>query len=52
MSRAKAARLHRDDRRIHEEERVMAAQHGGHLTRHGQKVLNQQENRVGRRIGK
>jgi hypothetical protein len=52
MSRAKAARLHRADRRIRRQERHMAARNGGHLTRHEQARLNHEENRVSRRIGK
>ncbi|KVO08220.1 hypothetical protein WJ70_23800 [Burkholderia ubonensis] len=51
MSHAQAARLHRDDRRIRQEERDMAAQNGGHLTRPEQRVLNQQENAVSNKIG-
>lgn len=51
MSQATAARLHRDDRRIRQEERDMAAQDGSHLTKSEQKVLNQQESKVSRQIG-
>ncbi|KVH81774.1 hypothetical protein [Burkholderia ubonensis] len=51
MSHAQAARLHRDDHRIRQEERDMAAQNGGHLTRPEQRVLNQQENAVSNKIG-
>ncbi|MBN3819162.1 hypothetical protein G3N57_22230 [Paraburkholderia sp. Se-20369] len=50
MPHAQAARLHRDDRRIRQEERDMAAQNGGHLTRTEQHVLNQQENAVSHKI--
>jgi hypothetical protein len=52
MSKAKAARLHREDRQIRQEERDMAAQNGGHITKQEQKTLNQQENKVSRQIGK
>lgn len=52
MSKAKAARLQREDRRIRQEERLMAAQNGGHITRQEQRTLNQQENAVSRQIGK
>ena len=51
MSKAKAAKLKRDDRQIRGEERAMAAQNGGHITKTEQKTLNQQENAVGRKIG-
>jgi hypothetical protein len=51
MSHAQAARLHRDDRKIRQEERDMAAQNGGHITKSEQHVLNQQENAVSRKIG-
>ncbi|AOK19461.1 hypothetical protein WT26_26530 [Burkholderia cepacia] len=51
MSHAQAARLHRDDRKIRREERDMAAQNGGHLTKPEQRVLNQQENAVSHQIG-
>ena len=52
MSKAKAARLHREDRQIRREERLMASQNGGHITKQEQKTLNQQENAVSRQIGK
>jgi hypothetical protein len=51
MSRGEAMRLHRDDRQIRREERLMASQDGGHITRGEDHVLNQQENRVSRQIG-
>jgi hypothetical protein len=47
---AQAAQLHRDDRQIGQEERDMAAQDGGHITRAEQSVLNHQENVVSRDI--
>ena len=47
---AKAARLHQADHQIRQEERDMAAQNGGHLTRQEQKTLNQQENAVSAKI--
>ncbi|MBV8502189.1 MAG: hypothetical protein JO006_17105, partial [Paucibacter sp.] len=52
MSKAKAAKLHKEDRQIRQEERDMAAQNGGHITKSEQKVLNQQENKVSKEIGK
>ncbi|MGA3890450.1 hypothetical protein ACI2S3_17265 [Ralstonia nicotianae] len=51
MSKAQAAKLHREDRRIRQEERDIAAQNGGHITKPEQRVLNQQENKVSRQIG-
>jgi Spy/CpxP family protein refolding chaperone len=52
LTRAQAATLHKDDRQIRREERAMASQNGGHITRLEQKTLNQQENAVSRQIGK
>ena len=51
MSRAEAARLHREDHQIRQEERMMASQNGGHITKEEQRTLNQQENAVSREIG-
>ncbi|WP_322048809.1 hypothetical protein [Paraburkholderia sp. J67] len=51
MSHAQAARLHRDDRQIRGEERMMASQNNGHITRAEDHALNQQENHVSRQIG-
>lgn len=51
MSKAKAARLHKEDHQIRKEERAMASQNGGHITKEEQKTLNQQENAVSRKIG-
>jgi len=51
MSKAKAAKLHKDDHQIRQEERSMASQNGGHITKQEQKTLNQQENAVSRKIG-
>ncbi|WP_175954036.1 hypothetical protein [Burkholderia sp. BCC0405] len=51
MSHAQAARLHRDDRKIRQEERDMAAQDHSHITKSEQHVLNQQENAVSNKIG-
>lgn len=52
MSKAKAAQLRKEDRQIRQEERDMAAQNGGHITKAEQRVLNQQENQVSKQIGK
>ena len=52
MSKAKAARLHKADLQIRQEERDMASQNSGHITKLEQRTLNQQENKVSRQIGK
>jgi hypothetical protein len=52
LSKGQAARLHQEDRQIRGEERAMASQDGGHITKSEQKVLNQQENAVSRQIGR
>lgn len=50
MSQAEAGKLHQEDRNIRQEERYMASQHGGHITRQEQRTLNQQENKNSREI--
>ena len=52
ISKTQAASLHKDDRQIRREERLMASQNGGHITKQEQKTLNQQENAVSKQIGK
>jgi hypothetical protein len=52
MSKAKAARLRREDRHIRREERRMAAKNDGHITKQEQASLNRQENAVSKQIGK
>lgn len=52
ISKAQAARMHREDHAIRREERAMASTNGGHITRTEQKALNQQENQVSRQIGR
>jgi hypothetical protein len=51
LTRAQAAKLHRQDHRVREEERAMASWHGGHITKPEQAALNRQENRISREIG-
>jgi hypothetical protein len=51
LTHAQAAALHRQDRQIRREERLMAGQNGGHITKQEQKTLNQQENAVSKKIG-
>jgi hypothetical protein len=48
---AQGARLHHEDHQIRQEERAMASQNGGHITRAEQRALNQQENKVSHQIG-
>jgi len=50
MTKAQAAKLHREDRQIRGEERAMASQNGGHITKQEQRTLNQQENKVSSQI--
>jgi hypothetical protein len=52
LSPQQARMLHRDDRQIRTEERLMASQNGSHLTRQEWRTLNSQENAVGRQIGR
>ena len=52
LTKSQAATLHKDDRQIRREERLMASQNGGHITKQEQKTLNQQENAVSQKIGK
>jgi hypothetical protein len=52
LTKGQAAKLHQEDRQIRKEERAMASQNGGHITKQEQKTLNQQENAVSRQIGK
>ncbi len=51
MSKSQAAAMHRDDHAIRQEERDMARQNGGHITKSEKHVLNQQENGVSQQIG-
>jgi hypothetical protein len=50
MSHSEARILHQDDHQIRQEERDMASQDNGHITRTEQRALNQQENQVSRQI--
>lgn len=52
ISKGQAAKLHKEDRQIRKEERIMASQNGGHITKQEQKTLNQQENVVSKQIGR
>jgi hypothetical protein len=52
LTKVQAAKLHKEDHQIRKEERLMASQNGGHITKTEQKALNQQENQVSKQIGK
>ena len=52
ISKSQAQTLHKEDHQIRQEERDMASQNGGHITKQEQKTLNQQENAVSKEIGK
>ena len=51
ITKGQAHGLHHEDNQIRHEERDMASQNGGHITKAEQGVLNQQENKVSRQIG-
>ena len=51
LTKSQAAQLHTQDHQIRQEERLMASQNGGHITKLEQATLNQQENRVSSEIG-
>ena len=50
LNNRQAARLHKEDHQIRQEERDMAAQNGGHITKQEQRTLNAQENKVSGQI--
>lgn len=50
LTKGQAAALHKDDHQVRQEERAMASQNGGHITKGEQKVLNQQENGISQAI--
>jgi len=50
MTKAQAARTHQEDHQVRQEERDMASQNGGHLTKAEQRVLNHQENGISNQI--
>jgi hypothetical protein len=52
INKQQAGQLHREDHAIRQEERAMSKFDNGHVTRADQKALNQQENAVGRQIGR
>ena len=50
MSKKEANKLKKNDHEIRQEERDMAKQNGGHITKQEQKTLNQQENKNSQKI--
>jgi outer membrane murein-binding lipoprotein Lpp len=50
MSKAQAAQAHHEDHQVRQEERDMASQNGGHITKAEQGVLNRQENGISNQI--
>ncbi len=50
LSKSQAATLHHEDHQVRQEERDMASQNGGHITKSEQHVLNQQENGISNQI--
>jgi len=50
LTQQQAQQMHKEDRQIRQEERDMAAQNGGHVTKQEQRTLNRQENKVSRQI--
>lgn len=52
ITKVQAHALHKEDHQIRQEERDMASQNGGHITKQEQRTLNQQENQVSKQIGK
>ncbi|MGD0279837.1 MAG: hypothetical protein ABSC11_11085 [Smithella sp.] len=50
LTKQQARQLHKEDRQIRQEERDMASQNGGHITKQEKKTLNQQENATSNQI--
>jgi Spy/CpxP family protein refolding chaperone len=50
LTKGQAAALHKDDHQVRQEERDMASQNGGHITKSEQNVLNQQESGISKQI--
>ncbi len=50
MTKAQAAQDHHRDHQVRQEERDMASQNGGHITKAEQGVLNNQENGISKQI--
>jgi Spy/CpxP family protein refolding chaperone len=50
LTKSQAGALHKDDHQVRQEERDMASQNGGHITKPEQRVLNHQENGISSQI--
>ncbi len=50
LTKAQASTLHHEDHQVRQEERDMASQNGGHITKPEQRVLNGQENKISSEI--
>jgi hypothetical protein len=50
MTQAQGNKIKAQDHQIRQEERSMASQNGGHITKQEQRTLNQQENHTSREI--
>ena len=50
LTKAQASTLHHEDHQVRQEERDMASQNGGHITKPEQRVLNSQENKISSEI--
>jgi hypothetical protein len=50
LSKAQAGQLHHEDHQVRQEERDMASQNGGHITKQEQRTLNRQENGISNQI--
>ena len=50
LPKSQAANLHHEDQQVRQEERDMASQNGGHITKTEQKALNGQENAISSQI--
>jgi hypothetical protein len=50
LTKGQAANLHHEDSQVRQEERDMASQNGGHITKSEQKALNGQENAISNQI--
>jgi len=52
LTHAQAAKLHKEDRQVRQEEHDMASQDHGHITKQEKRTLNQQENKISHQIGR
>jgi len=50
LTQGQARQLRKNDRAVRQEERDMAAQNGGHITKQEQRTLNAQENKNSKKI--